>query len=89
MEKDLFYFVFRDKPAGVLLALLDRDSPPYASILAKEVDCTYPHIVKILAEFNKRDLIKVSSVGRTKPLVLTPKGRKITGKIKELRALCK
>jgi len=88
MKKDLFYLIFRDKPARALLALLDGGNPTYASSLAKETDCTYPHIVKILAEFKKHELIKVSSNGRIKPIVLTPKGKRISNKLKELAILC-
>ena len=86
MGKSLFHILFRDKPADVLIALLGGKEP-YASSIAKEVDCTYPHIVKILAEFKENGLILVSSKGRQKPLALTPKGKKIALKLKELTIL--
>lgn len=88
MKKGLFQIIFRDKPAMVLLALLSKGEQAYASSLAKEADCTYPHIMKILDEFNKRGMIKVSSRGRIKPIALTPKGCRIADKLKELRTLC-
>lgn len=87
MEKSAFFLFFRDKPARVLLALLEKEADACASTLAKEADCTYPHIVKILRDFNKIGLIKVSSRGRIKPIILTPKGKKIASKIKELQTV--
>jgi predicted transcriptional regulator len=85
--KELFYVFFRDKPANVLLALLGDPKGNYASSISKEVDCTYPHIVKILAEFKAAGLIEVSSKGRLKPISLTPKGKKIALKLNETKAL--
>lgn len=87
MGKDLFYLFFRDKPANVLLALLGTPEENYASSISKEVDCTYPHIVKILAEFKQAGLIEVSSKGRLKPISLTPKGKKIALKLREAKTL--
>ena len=86
--RGLFEIIFMDKPARALLALLDRTDAGYASALAKAADCTYPHIVKILNEFSKLGMVKISSRGRIKPIILTPKGRRIAGKLKELCALC-
>ncbi len=85
MGEELFYFLFRDKPAKVLLALFNNAETTYASELAKEVDCTYPHMVKVLAGFKEFGLIDVSSTGRVKPIVLTQKGRKIVAKLKALQ----
>ena len=86
MDKGLFYIFFRDKPANVLLALLGDPEENYASSISKEVDCTYPHIVKILAEFKAAGLIEVSSKGRLKPISLTPRGKKIALKLRETKA---
>ena len=88
MGKDLFYLIFRNKPARVLLALLESDGQDYASSLAKKADCTFPHIVKILAEFKQYKLIEITSKGRIKPIVLTPVGKTVSSKLRELSRLC-
>ena len=87
MDKDLFYIFFRDKPANVLLAPLGSSGGNYASSISKEADCTYPHIVKILAGFKQAGLIEVSSKGRLKPISLTPRGKKIALKLRETKAI--
>tara|TARA_Y100000310_G_scaffold334097_1_gene413035 strand:- start:11092 stop:11367 length:276 start_codon:yes stop_codon:yes gene_type:complete len=89
MGKGLFEFIFRDKPARVIMALLDIKTPVYASVLAKEVDCTFPHIVKILKELKEHKLIKILSDGRTKPIVLLPAGKKIAISLRTAQAACK
>ena len=81
MGKGLSDTIFRDKPARVLVALFNAKEETYASSIAKEIDCTYPHMVKILAGFKEHRLIEVSSSGRVKPVSLTQKGRKIAGLI--------
>jgi hypothetical protein len=46
--KDSFDMFFRRKPALMLVSLKKLTRARYGSILAKEVDCTYSHAVKIL-----------------------------------------
>ena len=47
MEQNFDLF-FRRKPAMMLIALKKVSRAKYGSQLAKEVDCTYSHAVKIL-----------------------------------------
>ena len=84
MDTSLFHTLFRDKPALILIALLNAKQGSHATELAKKVDCTYPHIVKILAGFKQQLLIEVSSSGRVKPIALTFKGRKIAALVNNL-----
>ena len=88
MKACLFHLVLMDKPAAVLIALFEAKEAAYASNLAKAVDCTYPHIAKIISEFRKAGLIEVSAKGRIKPINLTPLGKKIARKLKELKEAC-
>ena len=46
--KDNFDIFFRRKPALMLVSLKKNTRMRYGSVLAKEVDCTYSHAVKIL-----------------------------------------
>ena len=55
--KDNFDIFFRRKPALMLIALKKISRARYGSILAKEVDCTYSHAVKILQTLEKLGLV--------------------------------
>ncbi len=61
----------------MLIQLKNASSPVYASVLAKQVDCTYSHVVKILQEMQKSGLVEFKKEGRLKILELTNKGRNI------------
>lgn len=85
--KDIFEVFFRRKPAMILVALKNSNKNRYGSVLAKEVDCTYSHAVKILQEMEKANLVSFEKQGRIKVIKLTDNGEKIAdniGKIKEL-----
>lgn len=77
-KKGIFDVLFREKPAMMLIELKGSKSQQmYASSLAKKVDCTYSHVVKILQEMEKAGLIKFDKQGRLKLLTLTEKGAKV------------
>ncbi|RLE41882.1 hypothetical protein DRJ16_05560, partial [Candidatus Woesearchaeota archaeon] len=59
----------------------------YASSLAKQVDCTYSHVVKILQEMEKANLINFEKKGRLKLLTLTKKGNEMAEHIERIRNL--
>ena len=42
----------------MLVELKNANTNVYASVLAKQIDCTYSHVVKILQEMQKSDLIR-------------------------------
>ena len=66
MNKDIFEVFFRRKPAMILVALKKNQRNRYGSVLAKEVDCTYSHAVKILQEMEKNRLVVFEKRGRIK-----------------------
>ncbi|RJQ17000.1 hypothetical protein C4573_02980 [Candidatus Woesearchaeota archaeon] len=80
-NKKIFSVFFREKPAMMLVNLLNANSEMYASTLAKSVDCTYSHIVKILQEMQKAGIVSFQKQGRLKILTLTPKGRDLAKQI--------
>jgi predicted transcriptional regulator len=84
-NKKIFSVFFREKPAMMLVTLLNTQSEQYASSLAKTVDCTYSHIVKILNEMQKADLITFQKEGRLKVLKLTKKGEDVAKSIDGVR----
>jgi len=71
----------------MLLGLLNSKGAIYASSLAKQVDCTYSHVVKILQYMETAKLISFQKTGRLKLLTLTKEGRQVAEHIGELRNL--
>ena len=63
---------FRIKPVKMLTAL--KVGPKYATIIAKETDCTYSHTVKILDLFKDYGLVDFEKKGRIKIVKLTEFG---------------
>jgi predicted transcriptional regulator len=76
-NKKIFDVFIREKPAMMLVNLLNSNSEVYASTLAKSVDCTYSHVVKILQEFEDAGLVSFEKTGRLKILKLTKKGEEV------------
>jgi len=83
--KDNFDIFFRRKPALMLIALKKLSRARYGSILAKEVDCTYSHAVKILQTLEKLSLVVFEKQGRIKLIKLTKKGNEIADNIEDIK----
>ena len=83
--KDNFDIFFRRKPALMLVALKRISRARYGSILAKEVDCTYSHAVKILQSLEKLNLVMFEKKGRIKLIKLTKKGQEVAENIENIR----
>ncbi len=62
----------RPKPVRMIVSL--REGPKYATIIAKEVDCTYSHTVKLLDLFKVLGLVDFEKKGRIKIVKLTEVG---------------
>ncbi len=84
-QKKIFDVLFREKPLHMLTMLLHSSEEMYASTLAKAVDCTYSHVVKILQEMNKAGLVSFQKRGRLKILTLTKKGKDIASRLDEVQ----
>jgi DNA-binding MarR family transcriptional regulator len=67
------FLFLREKPAMALLAVRDLE-PAYASMVAKTIDSTVPHTLKILAEMEAQGLISSRPEGRIRRLDLTKHG---------------
>jgi len=77
-NKKLLGILFREKPRQMLMNLYNKkNNLNYASNLAKEIDCTYSHCVKILQEYEKDGLVAFNKTGRIKELSLTKNGLEI------------
>ena len=83
--RDNFDIFFRRKPALMLVALKKMRRARYGSLLAKEVDCTYSHAVKILQSLERLGLVIFEKKGRTKLIKLTKKGQEIADNIENIK----
>ena len=84
-EKEIFEVFFRSKPAMMLVALRNTSKSRYGSVLAKEVDCTYSHAVKILQEMETAKLVEFQKNGRIKTIKLTDSGHRVAEHIEKIR----
>ncbi|MBS3124581.1 hypothetical protein J4437_08205 [Candidatus Woesearchaeota archaeon] len=84
---DNFDLFFRRKPALMLVALKKNTRMRYGSILAKEVDCTYSHAVKILQILEELKLVDFEKRGRIKVIKLTKKGQDVADAIENIQKL--
>jgi predicted transcriptional regulator len=84
-SKEIFSVFFREKPAMMLVNLKNSKNAIYASSLAKQVDCTYSHVVKILQEMQDAGLVNFDKQGRLKLLTLTKKGTDIAQHIESIK----
>jgi len=86
-SKDNFDVFFRRKPALMLVALKRLSRARYGSILAKEVDCTYSHAVKILQNLERLRLVNFEKKGRIKLIKLTKQGTEVADNIENIKKL--
>lgn len=80
----MFDVIFREKPALMLVNLYKSKNEVYASTLAKDIDCTYSHVIKLLQQMEKSGLLNCDKQGRLKLLRLTKKGSDIAEHIEKL-----
>ncbi len=86
-EKTIYGSLLREKPCEMLIQLNKMKGETYASILAKKVDCTYSHVVKILKEMENGGLIVFNKHGRIKLLSLTKKGKDIANHLQTIKEI--
>jgi len=72
-KQSLMGLFLHKKPVGILLSLKGSEGK-YASILAKETDCTYTHALKILSLMEEHEMVEFRKEGRIKGVKLTALG---------------
>ena len=75
---------FKQKPAKTIALLSKKDKVWYASMLCKEIDCTYPHMLTILQMFEEQGLVETEEQGRIKIIRLTGRGEDLAHDINNL-----
>ena len=73
----------------MLVSLKKNMRMRYGSVLAKEVDCTYSHAVKILQTLEDLALVEFEKKGRIKLIKLTKKGMDVADAIENIQRLVK
>jgi DNA-binding MarR family transcriptional regulator len=73
-DKPLSYFL-HVKPIKILISL--RSGPKYVTMIAKEIDMTYSHTIKLLDVFNELGLVEFEERGRIKMIKLTESGEEV------------
>ncbi|MDD5110955.1 MAG: winged helix DNA-binding protein [Candidatus Altiarchaeota archaeon] len=81
--KGMANLILHEKPAGVILSLKGSKGK-YASVLAKETNCTYTHILKVLNQMQEFGVVRFKKEGRTKIVELTDKGMDIAHELEGL-----
>ena len=71
----------------MLVTILNSTEDIYGATLAKIIDCTYSHVVKILELMRRADLIQYERRGRLKLLTLTKRGREVAKGIDNVRSI--
>jgi len=72
------------KPTRILVGLKRGNKAKYASILAREANCTYSHTVKILNLLRKYELIEFEKKGRKKLIRLTVPGADLAQELERI-----
>ncbi len=71
-DKASINLFLHSKPVKLIISL--KSGPKYATLLSKEIDCTYSHTVKLLDQFKKFSLVDFEKKGRIKIVKLTSLG---------------
>lgn len=72
------------KPARIMVHLNNPARDNYTSQIAREIDCTYSHAVRITHKLEETGLVKTREEGRKKILELTNTGEEIAELLSEL-----
>lgn len=80
---DAVSLILHEKPSGILLSLRDREKK-YPTVLAKENDCTYTHVLKIVGQLRELGLVEFERDGRIKFVTLTSAGEDIAHSVEGL-----
>jgi DNA-binding MarR family transcriptional regulator len=67
-----------------VLRYLNRYDSVIKTNIAKELDVTYSHIVKLLADLQRESLVSFRTEGRTMIVTLTPKGKSLAEMVDKL-----
>ena len=82
LENGLKTLFFQEKPVKAILKLFEKNLS-YASEIAREINCTYAHTLKILSTLQQSGLVKFTREGRIKLAELTQEGKELATSFKK------
>jgi DNA-binding MarR family transcriptional regulator len=65
-----------EKPVRALVEIKKSNKEIYGSVISREIDTTYAHTVKIIAQLEEKGLVESEKKGRKKILTLTDRGER-------------
>jgi DNA-binding MarR family transcriptional regulator len=75
-KTELESLFLRKKPVKLIVSL-NAEKKKYVTVVAKEIDCTYSHVVKLLDLLKKLGIVNYEKEGRVKFVSLTEEGKEI------------
>jgi len=75
-KTELESLFLRKKPVKLIVSL-NAEKKKYVTVVAKEIDCTYSHVVKLLDLLKKLNIVNYEKEGRVKFVSLTDEGKEI------------
>jgi DNA-binding MarR family transcriptional regulator len=79
-------FIFKRKPYLLLKALRSKDGI-YSAQLAKQIDCSYAYIVRLINQMEKLGLVYIERTKNVNYIKLTKKGRQLIDLISNIEDL--
>ena len=75
--------LFREKPVRILISM-KTNKAIYPTVLAREINCTYSHVLNILKIFQRMGIVTFKKTGRIKRVALTSDGWNIANNMDAL-----
>lgn len=85
----MYDIFFRKKPLHLLLNIKVGSNPKNISVLSRDTNCTYSHVVKLLDIFKEMGLVNLERSGRQKFVKLTDKGFNLAVHLEEALKMVK
>ena len=85
--KSLFNIFVRRAPSEMFITMLHTEGTVFASKLARKINVTYSHTVKILQVMEYNGLVSFEIKGRCKFITLTEKGRSVANHLNKLKVI--
>ena len=87
MVKNMMDVLFRKQPIKMIIALRQQRSTTHITSVAKEIDCTYSHVVKLMNILHHYKYVTFEKRGRLKIISLTAKGNELAEHLSNIKEL--
>ena len=86
-QPESFDYICYAKPTTLIIFLLNNRNKLCISDIAKQINCTYAHSVKILQNFKEEGCITTKKSGRVRYVELTDKGTEIAKSLQSIKKM--